>query len=31
MYRRFLASRSGQLDFLAFQRQLQTEAKIERF
>lgn len=31
MYRRFLASRSGQQDFLAFQRQLQTEAKIERF
>ncbi|MNZ63525.1 Peptidyl-prolyl cis-trans isomerase D [compost metagenome] len=31
MYRRFLASRSGQQDFLAFQRQLQSEAKIERF
>jgi len=31
MYRRFLASRSGQQDFLAFQRQLQTEAQIERF
>ncbi|MCQ4346531.1 SurA N-terminal domain-containing protein [Pseudomonas stutzeri] len=31
MYRRFLASRSGQLDFLAFQRQLQAEAEIERF
>jgi peptidyl-prolyl cis-trans isomerase D len=31
MYRRFLASRRGQLDFLAFQRQLQAEAEIERF
>ncbi|MNC61807.1 hypothetical protein D3C75_1117730 [compost metagenome] len=31
MYRRFLASRSGQQDFLAFQRQLQAEAQIERF
>lgn len=31
MYRRFLASRSGQQDFLAFQRQLQSEAKVERF
>lgn len=31
MYRRFLASRSGQQDFLAFQRQLQAEAEIERF
>lgn len=31
MYRRFLASRSGQQDFQAFMRQLQAGAKIERF
>ncbi len=31
MYRRFLASRSGQQDFAAYQRQLQATAKIERF
>lgn len=31
MYRRFLASRRGQQDFQAFQRQLQAEAQIERF
>ena len=31
MYRRFLASRSGQQDFQAFRRQLETEAKVERF
>ena len=31
MYRRFLASRSGQQDFAAYQRQLQDAAKIERF
>ena len=31
MYRRFLASRSGQQDFAAFRRQLQSGAEIERF
>ncbi|MNG36269.1 hypothetical protein D3C84_1232460 [compost metagenome] len=31
MYRRFLASRSGQQDFAAFRRQLEEKAKIERF
>ena len=31
MYRRFLASRSGQQDFQAFRRQLESTAKIERF
>jgi len=31
MYRRFLASRSGQQDFAAFRRQLQAKADIERF
>lgn len=31
MYRRFLTSRSGQQDFQSFMRQLQVEAKIERF
>lgn len=31
LYRRFLASRRGQQDFQAFQRQLQGEAQIERF
>ncbi len=31
MYRRFLASRSGQQDFQAFQRQLREQAEIERF
>ena len=31
MYRRFLASRAGQQDFQSFMRQLQAEAKIERF
>ncbi|HYQ37500.1 MAG TPA: SurA N-terminal domain-containing protein [Pseudomonas sp.] len=31
MYRRFLASRSGQQDFQAFRRQLETEAKVKRF
>lgn len=31
MYRRFLASRSGQQDFNAFRRQLQAKAEIERF
>ncbi|WP_137817123.1 SurA N-terminal domain-containing protein [Pseudomonas sp. 2FG] len=31
MYRRFLASRSGQQDFAAFRSQLEAKAKIERF
>ncbi|WP_152222655.1 SurA N-terminal domain-containing protein [Pseudomonas sp. SCB32] len=31
MYQRFLASRSGQEDFAAFRRQLQEQAKIEKF
>ncbi|GAB3381348.1 peptidyl-prolyl isomerase family protein [Azotobacter armeniacus] len=31
MYRRFLASRSGQQDFAAYRRQLQSSADIERF
>ncbi|RJG08748.1 peptidylprolyl isomerase [Pseudomonas cavernicola] len=31
MYRRFLASRSGQQDFAAFRNQLEAKAKIERF
>ncbi|MGH8353113.1 MAG: SurA N-terminal domain-containing protein, partial [Pseudomonas sp.] len=31
MYRRFLASRSGQQDFAAFRRQLEAKADIERF
>lgn len=31
MYRQFLASRSGQQDFAAFQRQLQAKAEIERY
>lgn len=31
MYGRFLASRVGQLDFDAFRKQLEAEAKIERF
>lgn len=31
MYRRFLASRSGQQDFNAYRRQLQAKAEIERF
>lgn len=31
MYRRFLASRSGQQDFAAYRRHLQEEADIERF
>lgn len=31
MYRRFLASRSGQQDFAAYRRQLQSGAEIERF
>lgn len=31
MYRRFLASRSGQQDFAAFRRQLESKADIERF
>ncbi|BAN49414.1 SurA N-terminal domain-containing protein [Metapseudomonas resinovorans] len=31
MYSRFLASRSGQQDFAAFRRQLEEQAKIERF
>lgn len=31
MYQRFLASRSGQDDFSAFRRQLQEQAKIEKF
>ncbi|MHC8305099.1 SurA N-terminal domain-containing protein [Pseudomonas sp. PB3P13] len=30
-YRRFLASRIGQQDFAAFRKQLESEAKIERF
>ncbi|HCS44472.1 MAG TPA: peptidylprolyl isomerase [Pseudomonas sp.] len=30
-YRRFLASRIGQQDFAAFRKQLEAEAKIERF
>lgn len=31
MYRRFLASRSGQQDFAAYRRQLEAKADIERF
>lgn len=31
MYRQFLASRSGQEDFAAFRRQLQDQAKIEKY
>ncbi|KIQ04863.1 MULTISPECIES: SurA N-terminal domain-containing protein [Pseudomonas] len=31
MYRRFLASRSGQQDFAAFRKQLESKADIERF
>jgi len=31
MYRRFLASRSGQQDFAAFRRQLEAKADIEKF
>ena len=31
MYRRFLASRSGQQDFAAFRKQLESQADIERF
>ncbi|HBX53831.1 MAG TPA: peptidylprolyl isomerase [Pseudomonas sp.] len=31
MYSRFLASRSGQQDFAAFRKQLETKADIERF
>ncbi|SDH79643.1 SurA N-terminal domain-containing protein [Pseudomonas panipatensis] len=31
MYRRFLASRSGQEDFAAFRRQLQDQAKVEKY
>ncbi|MNZ36962.1 Peptidyl-prolyl cis-trans isomerase D [compost metagenome] len=31
MYRRFLASRSGQEDFSAFRRQLEQQAEIEKF
>ena len=31
MYRRFLASRSGQQDFAAFRKQLEAKADIERF
>ncbi|MGY4534870.1 peptidyl-prolyl cis-trans isomerase D [Pseudomonas sp. TE3786] len=31
MYRRFLASRSGQQDFAAFRAELESKAKIERF
>ncbi|WP_439888479.1 SurA N-terminal domain-containing protein [Pseudomonas sp. MBLB4123] len=31
MYRRFLASRSGQQDFAAFRKQLEAQADIERF
>ncbi len=31
MYRRFLASRSGQQDFAAFRAELEAKAKIERF
>ncbi|BBP82289.1 peptidylprolyl isomerase [Pseudomonas sp. Pc102] len=31
MYGRFLASRSGQQDFAAYRRQLEAEAKVERF
>ncbi|GAB3482439.1 SurA N-terminal domain-containing protein [Azotobacter salinestris] len=31
IYRRFLASRSGQQDFAAYRRQLQSAADIERF
>ncbi|MFJ4496059.1 SurA N-terminal domain-containing protein [Pseudomonas atacamensis] len=30
-YRRFLASREGQQDFAAYRKQLEAEAKIERF
>ena len=31
MYRRFMTSRSAQQDFTAYSRQLEAEAKIERF
>ncbi|CAH0215925.1 Peptidyl-prolyl cis-trans isomerase D [Pseudomonas sp. Bi70] len=31
MYRRFLASRSGQQDFAAYRKQLESKADIERF
>ncbi|OEC60274.1 MULTISPECIES: SurA N-terminal domain-containing protein [Pseudomonadaceae] len=31
MYSRFLASRSGQQDFAAYRRQLEADAKIERY
>lgn len=31
MYRRFLASRSGQEDFAAFRRQLQDKAEVEKY
>ena len=31
MYRRFLASRSGQADFAAFRRQLQDKAEVEKY
>ncbi|GLK88344.1 SurA N-terminal domain-containing protein [Pseudomonas turukhanskensis] len=31
MYRRFLASRSGQQDFAAFRAELESKAKIERY
>ncbi|SHM42278.1 SurA N-terminal domain-containing protein [Phytopseudomonas punonensis] len=31
MYRRFLASRSGQQDFAAFRKQLESKADIERY
>ncbi|MDT4877812.1 hypothetical protein FQZ97_1133610 [compost metagenome] len=31
MYSRFLASRSGQQDFVAFRKQLEAKADIERF
>lgn len=31
MYQRFLASRSGQDDFAAFRRQIQEQAKVEKF
>ena len=30
-YRRFLASRAGQQDFSAFRKQLENEAKVERY
>ena len=30
-YRRFLASRSGQQDFAAYRKQLENEAKVERY